>query len=178
MKVDGKKVYVRGDDGKVITITRDTRIVDDIWKIPMLMGQAERIGYPTQKPEKLLERIINASSNKGELILDPFCGCGTAMAVAQKLRRQWVGIDITYLAIDVIAKRLQISGYIKNKDFFLLACANRSRLALVTSIFAKGRNLYVIDARRPTWFKSYPSDVSIQPPRFCSSPISNTFRQP
>ncbi|MCE2464275.1 MAG: site-specific DNA-methyltransferase, partial [Dehalococcoidia bacterium] len=67
----------------------------------------ERLGYPTQKPEALLERIINASSNEGDVVLDPFCGCGTAIAAAERLKRQWVGIDITHLAITLIRHRLQ-----------------------------------------------------------------------
>jgi site-specific DNA-methyltransferase (adenine-specific) len=73
---------------------------------PLSAKSAERLGYPTQKPEALLERIANASSNEGDLILDPFCGCGTAIAVAQKLNRRWIGIDITHLAIGLIKKRL------------------------------------------------------------------------
>ena len=66
----------------------------------------ERLGYPTQKPEALLERIIKASSNEGDVILDPFCGCGTTVQVAQRLNRRWIGIDITHLAIGLIKKRL------------------------------------------------------------------------
>ena len=82
--------------------------VEDIWiDIPPINSQAqERLGYPTQKPEALLERIINASSNEGDLVLDPFCGCGTAIAAAQRLNRRWIGIDITYLAISLIKHRL------------------------------------------------------------------------
>ena len=67
---------------------------------------AERLGYPTQKPEALLERILQASSNEGDVILDPFCGCGTTIAAAQKLGRRWIGIDITHLAIGLIRHRL------------------------------------------------------------------------
>ena len=67
----------------------------------------ERLGYPTQKPEALLERIISASSNEGDVVLDPFCGCGTAIAVAERLRRKWIGIDITHLAISLMKSRLQ-----------------------------------------------------------------------
>ncbi|WP_330204205.1 DNA methyltransferase [Cyanobacterium sp. DS4] len=67
----------------------------------------ERLGYPTQKPLKLLERIIEASSNENDLILDPFCGCGTAVHAAEKLNRQWIGIDVTHLAISLIEKRLR-----------------------------------------------------------------------
>lgn len=77
---------------------------DDIDKINPAGN--ERLGYPTQKPLALLERIISASSNPGDVVLDPFCGCGTAIHAAQKLGRQWVGIDITHLAISLIEKRL------------------------------------------------------------------------
>lgn len=83
--------------------------VQDLWMdIPALAGaNKERLGYPTQKPVALLERIIEASSNPGDIILDPFCGCGTAVAAAEKLDRQWIGIDITYLAINLIQARLR-----------------------------------------------------------------------
>jgi hypothetical protein len=68
---------------------------------------AERLGYPTQKPQALLERIIEASSSPGDVVLDPFCGCGTTIHAAQKLGRQWIGIDVTYLAINLIKRRLR-----------------------------------------------------------------------
>jgi len=73
---------------------------------PLNMVAAERLGYPTQKPITLLERIISASSNPGDVVLDPFCGCGTAIAAAQKLERQWIGIDITHLSIALMKYRL------------------------------------------------------------------------
>jgi len=80
---------------------------EDWWEIqPIMPSSKERLGYPTQKPEVLLERIIKASSKEGDLILDPFCGCGTTVAVAEKLKRNWVGIDITHLAINLIKRRL------------------------------------------------------------------------
>jgi site-specific DNA-methyltransferase (adenine-specific) len=83
-------------------------IVDVITDIKPIGAQArERLGYPTQKPLALLERIIEASSNKGDIVLDPFCGCGTTVHAAQKLGRQWIGIDITYLAINLIKRRLK-----------------------------------------------------------------------
>lgn len=68
---------------------------------------AERLGYPTQKPLALLERILASSSNEGDVVLDPFCGCGTAVHAAQKLGRRWLGIDVTHLAIRLIERRLQ-----------------------------------------------------------------------
>lgn len=83
--------------------------VQDIWSdvFPINSQAQERLGYPTQKPLALLERILNASSNPGDVVLDPFCGCGTAVHAAQKLGRQWIGIDITHLAISLIEKRLK-----------------------------------------------------------------------
>jgi SAM-dependent methyltransferase len=98
--MDGLKVYLDETKGKQIgTVWTD---------IPRISNTAaERLGYPTQKPEALLERIIEASSNEGDLVLDPFCGCGTAIAAAQRIRRRWVGIDITHLAIGLIKTRLK-----------------------------------------------------------------------
>ncbi len=79
-----------------------------ITDIPPLSAQsAEKLGYPTQKPVALLERIISASSKPGDVVLDPFCGCGTTIHAAQKLGRQWIGIDVTYLAINLIKRRLR-----------------------------------------------------------------------
>jgi DNA modification methylase len=83
--------------------------VQNLWSdiYPVNSQAAERLGYPTQKPEALLERIIQTSSDEGDVVLDPFCGCGTSIAVAQRLNRRWIGIDITYLAIDLIRNRLR-----------------------------------------------------------------------
>jgi len=83
--------------------------LQDIWvDIPPINSQAqERLGYPTQKPLALLERIILASSNEGDIVLDPFCGCGTTVEAAQKLGRKWIGIDVTHLAIGLIKTRLR-----------------------------------------------------------------------
>ncbi len=93
--------------------------LQDLWTdIPPIGPLAqERLGYPTQKPEALLERIILASSNEGDVVLDPFCGCGTAVAVAERLGRRWIGIDVTHLAISLMKSRLhdtfgaQLSAY-------------------------------------------------------------------
>src|SRR6266852_8335601 len=80
----------------------------DVWEIPSIgSADSQRLGYPTQKPLALLERIIGASTNPGDVVLDPFCGCGTTIHAAQKLDRQWIGIDITYLAINLIKRRLK-----------------------------------------------------------------------
>jgi len=96
----GKKYYKYYlDEGK---------IPEDVWQIQSLQSQdRERLGYPTQKPLALLERIIKASCPIDGVVLDPFCGCGTTVDAAQQLGRKWIGIDITYIAVDLIIKRLQ-----------------------------------------------------------------------
>jgi hypothetical protein len=83
--------------------------LQSIWTdiLHVVSWSKERLGYPTQKPEALLERIISASSNAGDVVLDPFCGCGTAVSVAQRLNRPWIGIDITQAAIVVVKDRLR-----------------------------------------------------------------------
>lgn len=92
--------------------------LQSLWDdIPPISSRAlERLGYPTQKPRALLERIISVSSNPGDIVLDPFCGCGTAVDAAQKLGRRWIGIDVTHLAIGLIEKRLR-EGYGDAVDF-------------------------------------------------------------
>ena len=100
---DGLKEYLDESEGAP---------AQDIWT-DLVMGPTagERLGYATQKPEALLERIIGASSNRGDLVLDPFCGCGTTIAAAQTLGRPWIGIDITYAAINHVKTRLEGVSY-------------------------------------------------------------------
>lgn len=122
---EGRLFFPENPDGRI----RRKRYLDELqgeevlslWDdiLPIGSQAAERMGYPTQKPQALLERIIQASSNEGDVVLDPFCGCGTAVAAAQKLNRQWVGIDITYLSIDLIAARLRKTGLVEGKDFVI-----------------------------------------------------------
>ena len=83
--------------------------LQDVWNdIYSLSGSnSERLGYPTQKPQALLERIIQASSNEADVVLDPFCGCGTAVAAAENLKRRWIGIDVTHLAVALMKSRLR-----------------------------------------------------------------------
>jgi len=89
---------------------KEGRMCLDYWNIsPINQASKERLGYPTQKPQELLERIVAASSNKGDIVLDPFCGCGTTIAAAERLGRRWMGIDVTHLAITLIRHRLRYS---------------------------------------------------------------------
>lgn len=102
VKKSGKTYRYYLDEGK---------IAEDYWTDIETLNREdkERLGYPTQKPEALLERIIQVSSNEGDVILDAYCGCGTTVAVAEKLNRKWIGIDITYQSISLILKRLEDS---------------------------------------------------------------------
>ncbi|MBV8972571.1 MAG: site-specific DNA-methyltransferase [Sphingomonadaceae bacterium] len=99
-KVPAFKRYLDADRGVAVQ-----DVITDIG--PVSSQAKERLGYPTQKPLALLERIVAASSNPGDVVLDPFCGCGTAVHAAEKLGRQWIGIDVTYLSIALIEKRLR-----------------------------------------------------------------------
>ncbi|MEY3401465.1 MAG: hypothetical protein RLZZ86_1080, partial [Cyanobacteriota bacterium] len=88
---------------------------DDWWEIqPIAPSAKERLGYPTQKPESLLEKIIKASSNENDIVLDAYCGCGTTVAVCQKLDRQWIGIDITYDSFPGVLKTIKLHGIPKD----------------------------------------------------------------
>jgi DNA modification methylase len=92
----------------------------DVWEIRQIVGPtAERLGYPTQKPEALLDRVISSSSNEGDIVLDAFCGCGTTITVAQKLKRKWIGIDISPTACRVMGQRLESLNLKSAKDFFI-----------------------------------------------------------
>lgn len=108
---DGLLIYTRTGTPTLLQYADEMPGVplQNLWTdIPPVNPQAlERLGYPTQKPLALLERIISASSNEGDIVLDPFCGCGTAVHAAQKLNREWVGIDVTHLAIAIVEKRLR-----------------------------------------------------------------------
>jgi len=106
---DGRKYQRNIKYGKEYRYYLDKGVLPNDWwaDIQAINPSAkERMGYPTQKPEALLERIIKASSNPGDVVLDAYCGCGTTVAVAERLNRQWIGIDITYHSIGLILKRL------------------------------------------------------------------------
>ncbi|MEW6112427.1 MAG: DNA methyltransferase [Thermodesulfobacteriota bacterium] len=105
-KVNGKKIYVKDEQGRGLYVVREDRTADNVWRFPLLHAQPEILGYPTQKPEQLLQRIILTASNPGDLIADFFCGSGTTLAVAQRLGRKWIGCDAGRLAVHTSRKRL------------------------------------------------------------------------
>lgn len=97
---------IKGDDVYVTHIDEKGVRDNDVWQIQLLNSQSkERLGYPTQKPEELLEKIIKSSTNEGDIVFDAYCGCGTTVAVAERLNRNWIGIDITYQSISLILQR-------------------------------------------------------------------------
>lgn len=101
----------RNPKGARIAATDDTKLPTDVWQIPALNPMArERLGYPTQKPEELLAKIILASSDLDDVVLDPFAGCGTTVAVAERLERRWIGIDISPTAVGLMKARLGKMG--------------------------------------------------------------------
>lgn len=108
--VGGKLVRLKDDSGNYIKRNKENTgvLMHDVWEDINFIPPTgkERLGYPTQKPEALLERIIKASTNENDWVLDPFCGCGTSVAVAERLHRNWIGIDISMLAINVIKQRM------------------------------------------------------------------------
>ncbi len=111
---------VRDEYGKIIYITRDEVLVNSLWELPSLTNnKKEGLGYPTQKPTSLLERIIMASSNEGDIVLDPFCGCATTCVAAEKLGRKWIGIDVSFKAYELVKIRLNkevVSDLFEEKD--------------------------------------------------------------
>jgi len=107
---DGRVFWSIKSAGKVYKYYADEGVIpSDVWTDFSHLQQKdpERLGYPTQKPESLMRRIIRASSNEGDVVLDAYCGCGTTIAVAQKLKRQWIGMDITYQSIALVLRRLE-----------------------------------------------------------------------
>ena len=125
-------------------------ILDNLWDdIPPLNSMAtERLGYPTQKPVALLERIIQASSNPGDLVLDPFCGCGTTIDAAEKLGRQWIGIDVMQLAISLIKSRL-VDTYGKRMKFVNGAATVPERVVHTAGMSKREATLKRAEARAP-----------------------------
>jgi DNA modification methylase len=126
-KLYEEKKIVRSSTGKSLSQKMyldeaKGRPVDNLWDDINRISptSSERLGYPTQKPQALLERLVQASSNEGDLVLDPFCGCGTAIMAAHKLKRRWIGIDITHLAISLIRARLKEIHVSVNKDYKII----------------------------------------------------------
>ncbi len=159
-RMDGLRVYLEDSPGKRL---------QNVWTdIPRIGNTSrERLGYPTQKPEALLERIISASSNEGDVALDPFCGCGTAVAVAERLKRRWIGIDITHIAISLMKHRLHDTFGSELSDYKVIGLPEdvASARALATESEHDGRYQFeywalgLVDARPATGKKGADSGV-------------------
>lgn len=108
-QTDEKGIY-HTNGGKRYYVNPDGQLEDDVWAITFATRSKERLGYPTQKPEALLEKIVTASSDEGDIVLDPFCGCGTTLVAAERLKRQWIGIDISPTAVNLMKRRVEREG--------------------------------------------------------------------
>jgi len=156
-------------------VPRYKRYLDEMQGVPMqnmwddispINSQAqERLGYPTQKPEALLERIIKASSNEGDVVLDPFCGCGTTISVAERLHRKWIGIDITHLAITLIRHRLADTHGVELCPYDVIGdpkdLASAKALAQVDRYQFQWWALGLVDARPAGDIKKKGADIGI-----------------
>jgi DNA modification methylase len=136
-------VNAKSPDGKVLYRETDERTVDDVWRISMLQpaDRTENCGYPTQKPEALLQRILQAASSEGDLVADFFCGSGTMLAVAEKLNRRWIGCDLGRWGIHATRKRLL--GVKHCRPFVLLNLGQDERRYWRDANFAEGQWKYI-----------------------------------
>lgn len=107
---EGQIYRVQNKFNKRYYVNPDGKLDDDVWDITLSSRTGERLGYPTQKPQALLDRIIASSSNKGDIVLDPFAGCGTCLVSAHRLGRQWIGIDISPTAVGLMRRRMAKIG--------------------------------------------------------------------
>jgi DNA modification methylase len=115
-KVNGRKVYLKDEHGKGLYDVREYRTADNVWQFPLLHAQPEIVGFPTQKPESLLERIILTASDPGDVVADFFCGSGTTLVAAEKLGRKWIGCDSSPIAVHTARKRLvQTQRYLSER---------------------------------------------------------------
>ena len=105
-KINGKKIYLKDENGKGLYDVREYRTADNVWQFPLLHAQPEIVGFPTQKPESLIQRIICTASDPGDIVADFFCGSGTTLVVAQRLGRKWIGCDSSGVAVQTARKRL------------------------------------------------------------------------
>lgn len=130
-KDKGKIVNVRGEDGKVEYIDSTQRRVDDVWRIPMLQpaDKTENVGYPTQKRMTIAERIVAATTDKGDIVADFFCGSGTTLVAAEALERRWIGSDLSKWSIQVTRKRLLQTPSCRSFELQNLGNYERHKLA-------------------------------------------------
>ncbi len=173
LDAEGRLHFPKSKEGRI----RLKRFLDEMPGVPSgnvwddirpIGSQAqERLGYPTQKPEALLERVINASSNEGDVVLDPFCGCGTAIAVAERLKRRWIGIDVTHVSISLMKHRLHDTFGSELSDYTVIGLPQdvASARALATESEHDGRYQFeywalgLVDARPATGKKGADSGI-------------------
>lgn len=142
-KEKGAIVNAKDPDGRVLYRETDERTVDDVWRISMLQpaDRTENCGYPTQKPEALLRRIVQAASSEGDLVADFFCGSGTMLTVAEKFNRRWIGCDLGRWGIHATRKRLL--GLKHCRPFLLLGLGHQERRYWHDAAFPEGHREYI-----------------------------------
>jgi adenine-specific DNA-methyltransferase len=142
-KEKGSIVNAKGADGRVIYRETDERTVDDVWRIPMLQpaDRTENCGFPTQKPEALIRRILLAASSEGDLVADFFCGSGTLPVVAEKLHRRWIACDLGRWGVHTTRKRML--GVHTHTSFEVLSSGRCERRHWYGTAFANGQDDYV-----------------------------------
>ena len=147
-KVQGRMVNLKDHEGNLVYQQRDVRIVDNVWRIPLVPPASvqEYTGFPTQKPEALIDRIIRASSNESDLVLDCFCGSGTTAVVAEKMGRRWIACDLGRFAIHTTRKRLL--GIPGVKPFVVQNLGKYERQAWQAAEFGEGAEAATQSYRR------------------------------
>lgn len=137
-------------------IMAEGKAVSDVWRFPIISSSAkERTGYPTQKPLALLERIIRASSDEGDTVLDPFCGCATTMVAANTLGRQWAGIDLSAKAGELVMQRMQDRGELFGKTVLRTDIPKRTDLGPLPKPGTHRRRLYGEQEGRCNWCREH-----------------------
>jgi site-specific DNA-methyltransferase (adenine-specific) len=134
------KISALKEGKQEIVYMHEGKYPDDVWDIPIVRGK-EATGYPTQKPLALLHKIIKASSNEGDKVLDPFCGCATTCVAAQQLGRKWIGIDIEKQAVDILIERLSDDAGMF-KDFVNRDKSQRDDIQIIEPIKSVKERLY------------------------------------
>ena len=192
-KIDGKMVNARDALGNIMYRMSETRVIDNVWRLSMLQpaDKTQNLFYPTQKPESVLERIINASTNPGNIVFDCFMGSGTTQAVAMKLGRRFIGADINLGAIQTTTKRLiSIAAELDKPQLSLLSGGKKSEAGAVK--YESGDNKTLLVAEKTGGFQyddEYPAhkientEDYGEPPKYTGFEVYNVnnyefFRNP
>jgi DNA modification methylase len=182
-KVKGKRIWLRDETGNRLYKESEKKRIGDVWDIPIINPMSkERLGYPTQKPLKLLERIIQSFSNPGDLVLDAFCGCGTTLLAAQQHGRQWIGIDISQTAINVVQNRLasiigtvEVYGLAKNLHDLEAMSWQEFQIWAVSSLFGRHSPRQIADMGIDGFSFLENTPIQVKQSRNVGRPVIDSF---